>query len=103
MLSAFPEEAPAANSYVQEAVDEEPPQVEDYTRVWAETLHRPHQLNCSEHNSTLVLFQSEENNLYEVTADETSDRGTCARALYDYQAGEWDFCHYHSVITVKST
>uniref|UniRef100_A0A8D0D7M2 Drebrin-like b n=1 Tax=Sander lucioperca TaxID=283035 RepID=A0A8D0D7M2_SANLU len=30
----------------------------------------------------------EENNLYEVTPDETPDRGTCARALYDYQAAD---------------
>lgn len=30
----------------------------------------------------------EDNNLYEVPTEETSDRGTCARALYDYQAGE---------------
>ncbi|XP_040898447.1 drebrin-like b isoform X2 [Toxotes jaculatrix] len=51
------EEAPAANSYVQEAAYEEPAQVE-------------------------------ENNSYEVTAGETSDRGTCARALYDYQAAD---------------
>ncbi|XP_040898446.1 drebrin-like b isoform X1 [Toxotes jaculatrix] len=52
------EEAPAANSYVQEAAYEEPAQV------------------------------VEENNSYEVTAGETSDRGTCARALYDYQAAD---------------
>lgn len=45
----------------------------------------------------------EENNLYEVPADEASDRGTCARALYDYQAGEWDICHYSSVIALKPT
>ncbi|GAA6220942.1 drebrin-like protein isoform X3 [Lates japonicus] len=51
------EEAPAANSYVQEPAYEEPPQVE-------------------------------ENNSYEVTAEETSDRGICARALYDYQAAD---------------
>lgn len=108
--SAFPEEAPAANSFVQEAVDEEPPQVEGYTCVWTETLHRPHQLNCSEHKTPLVFFlfvffksQMEENNLYEVPADEASDRGTCARALYDYQAGEWGICHYSSVIAVKPT
>ncbi|XP_061673594.1 drebrin-like b isoform X2 [Syngnathoides biaculeatus] len=31
--------------------------------------------------------QVEENN-YEVTAEETSDRGICARALYDYQAAD---------------
>ncbi|XP_075895164.1 drebrin-like b isoform X4 [Nelusetta ayraudi] len=53
------EEEPAANSYVQEAVHEDPPQ-----------------------------SQLEENNLYEVPADETPDRGTCARALYDYQAAD---------------
>ncbi|XP_045891266.1 drebrin-like b isoform X2 [Micropterus dolomieu] len=50
------EESPAANSYVQEAVYEEPAQVEE--------------------------------NNYEVTAEETSDRGVCARALYDYQAAD---------------
>ncbi|XP_029998484.1 drebrin-like b isoform X1 [Sphaeramia orbicularis] len=50
------EEAPVANSYVQEAVYEEPPQVEE--------------------------------NNYEVTPEETSDRGVCARALYDYQAAD---------------
>ncbi|XP_051277689.1 drebrin-like b isoform X10 [Dicentrarchus labrax] len=60
--SPQPEEAPpAANSHVQEAVYEEPAQVE-------------------------------ENNAYEVTAEvtaeETSDRGVCARALYDYQAAD---------------
>ncbi|XP_023147083.1 drebrin-like b isoform X4 [Amphiprion ocellaris] len=51
------EEAPAANSYVQEPAYEEPAQVE-------------------------------ESNTYEVPADETSDRGICARALYDYQAAD---------------
>ncbi|XP_038560626.1 drebrin-like b isoform X2 [Micropterus salmoides] len=50
------EESPAANSHVQEAVYEEPAQVEE--------------------------------NNYEVTAEETSDRGVCARALYDYQAAD---------------
>uniref|UniRef100_A0AAQ5WXX3 Drebrin-like b n=1 Tax=Amphiprion ocellaris TaxID=80972 RepID=A0AAQ5WXX3_AMPOC len=30
----------------------------------------------------------EESNTYEVPADETSDRGICARALYDYQAAD---------------
>ncbi|XP_029998489.1 drebrin-like b isoform X5 [Sphaeramia orbicularis] len=54
--SPQPEEAPVANSYVQEAVYEEPPQVEE--------------------------------NNYEVTPEETSDRGVCARALYDYQAAD---------------
>lgn len=97
MSSVFPEEAPAANSYVEEVVDEEPPQVEGYA---CETLHRLHQRNGFEHKSNLFVFKSqvEENNLYEVTADETSDRGTCARALYDYQAGELDFCRYYSII-----
>ncbi|KAI3372411.1 hypothetical protein L3Q82_022900 [Scortum barcoo] len=51
------EEAPAANSYVQEPAYEEPTQ------------------------------EVEENN-YEVTAEETPDRGICARALYDYQAAD---------------
>ncbi|KAM8761346.1 drebrin-like b isoform 1-T1 [Acanthopagrus schlegelii] len=51
------EEAPAANSYVQEPAYEEPAQ------------------------------QVEENN-YEVPAEDTSDRGICARALYDYQAAD---------------
>ncbi|XP_070820418.1 drebrin-like b isoform X2 [Chaetodon trifascialis] len=32
--------------------------------------------------------QVEESNSYEVTAEEASDRGTCARALYDYQAAD---------------
>ncbi|XP_071338602.1 drebrin-like b isoform X6 [Trachinotus anak] len=51
------EEAPAANSYVQETAYEEPAQVE-------------------------------ESNAYEVTVEETPDRGICARALYDYQAAD---------------
>ncbi|KAM9360043.1 drebrin-like b isoform 2-T2 [Symphorus nematophorus] len=51
------EEAPAANSYVQETAYEEPAQVE-------------------------------ETNSYEVTPEETADRGICARALYDYQAAD---------------
>uniref|UniRef100_A0A3Q2YK23 Drebrin-like b n=1 Tax=Hippocampus comes TaxID=109280 RepID=A0A3Q2YK23_HIPCM len=34
-----------------------------------------------------ILWQVEENN-YEVTAEETPDRGICARALYDYQAAD---------------
>ncbi|XP_070690034.1 drebrin-like protein B isoform X1 [Pempheris klunzingeri] len=53
----LPEEAPAANSCVQEIAYEEPAQVED-------------------------------TNSYEVTAEETSDKGICARALYDYQAAD---------------
>uniref|UniRef100_A0A3Q4HRI4 Drebrin-like b n=1 Tax=Neolamprologus brichardi TaxID=32507 RepID=A0A3Q4HRI4_NEOBR len=32
--------------------------------------------------------QVSETNTYEVTAEETSDRGICARALYDYQAAD---------------
>ncbi|XP_011613482.1 drebrin-like b isoform X1 [Takifugu rubripes] len=32
--------------------------------------------------------QVEDNNLYEVPAEETSGKGTCARALYDYQAAD---------------
>ncbi|XP_061584842.1 drebrin-like b isoform X3 [Cololabis saira] len=55
--SPQPEEAPVADSYTKETVDEEPAQVE-------------------------------ENNSYEETAAETSDRGICARALYDYQAAD---------------
>ncbi|KAM9360045.1 drebrin-like b isoform 4-T4 [Symphorus nematophorus] len=55
--SPQPEEAPAANSYVQETAYEEPAQVE-------------------------------ETNSYEVTPEETADRGICARALYDYQAAD---------------
>ncbi|KAM4575978.1 drebrin-like b isoform 1-T1 [Odontesthes bonariensis] len=51
------EEAPAANSYVQETPYEEPAQVE-------------------------------ENNSSEVTAEDTADKGVCARALYDYQAAD---------------
>ncbi|KAM8761353.1 drebrin-like b isoform X5 [Acanthopagrus latus] len=54
--SPQPEEAPAANSYVQEPAYEEPAQVEE--------------------------------NNYEVPAEDTSDRGICARALYDYQAAD---------------
>ncbi|XP_051277682.1 drebrin-like b isoform X4 [Dicentrarchus labrax] len=61
-VRATEEAPPAANSHVQEAVYEEPAQV------------------------------VEENNAYEVTAEvtaeETSDRGVCARALYDYQAAD---------------
>ncbi|XP_034397484.1 drebrin-like b isoform X4 [Cyclopterus lumpus] len=59
--SPQPEKTLAANSYVQETAYEEPAQVE-------------------------------ENNSYEVTAEETPEetprRGTCARALYDYQAAD---------------
>ncbi|XP_007564066.1 drebrin-like b isoform X4 [Poecilia latipinna] len=51
------EEAPAANSYVEETPYEEPAQVD-------------------------------ESNNYEMTVEETSDRGICARALYDYQAAD---------------
>ncbi|XP_043967218.1 drebrin-like b isoform X7 [Gambusia affinis] len=51
------EEAPAANSYVEETPSEEPAQVD-------------------------------ESNSYEMTVEETSDRGICARALYDYQAAD---------------
>ncbi|XP_053727612.1 drebrin-like b isoform X7 [Synchiropus splendidus] len=32
--------------------------------------------------------QVEDNNLYEVPSEETSERGICARALYDYQAAD---------------
>ncbi|KAM9810666.1 LOW QUALITY PROTEIN: drebrin-like b [Neosynchiropus ocellatus] len=32
--------------------------------------------------------QVEDNNLYDTATEETSDRGTCARALYDYQAAD---------------
>ncbi|XP_026199371.1 drebrin-like b isoform X2 [Anabas testudineus] len=32
--------------------------------------------------------QVEDNSSYEVTTEETSDRGNCARALYDYQAAD---------------
>ncbi|XP_014913126.1 drebrin-like b isoform X5 [Poecilia latipinna] len=55
--SPQPEEAPAANSYVEETPYEEPAQVD-------------------------------ESNNYEMTVEETSDRGICARALYDYQAAD---------------
>ncbi|XP_023199570.1 drebrin-like protein isoform X4 [Xiphophorus maculatus] len=51
------EEAPAANSYVEETPYEEPAQVD-------------------------------ESNSYEMTVEETSDKGICARALYDYQAAD---------------
>lgn len=40
-------------------------------------------------NSTFICSQVEDNSSYEVTTEETSDRGNCARALYDYQAGEF--------------
>ncbi|XP_031705131.1 drebrin-like b isoform X5 [Anarrhichthys ocellatus] len=59
--SPQPEKTLAANSYVQETPCEEPAQVE-------------------ESNSYEVTA--------EVTAEETPDRGTCARALYDYQAAD---------------
>uniref|UniRef100_A0A8C4F4Q0 Drebrin-like b n=1 Tax=Dicentrarchus labrax TaxID=13489 RepID=A0A8C4F4Q0_DICLA len=69
-----PEAPPAANSHVQEAVYEEPAQVVVYFPLAG--------------NAMTV----EENNAYEVTAEvtaeETSDRGVCARALYDYQAAD---------------
>ncbi|XP_068559725.1 drebrin-like b isoform X3 [Cebidichthys violaceus] len=51
----------AANSYIQETPYEEPAQVEE-TNSYEETA--------------------------EETAEETPDRGTCARALYDYQAAD---------------
>ncbi|XP_027889524.1 drebrin-like b isoform X3 [Xiphophorus couchianus] len=51
------EEAPAANTYVEETPYEEPAQVD-------------------------------ESNSYEMTVEETSDKGICARALYDYQAAD---------------
>lgn len=38
----------------------------------------------------------EESNSYEVTAEEASDRGICARALYDYQAGEFFWSRHHN-------
>ncbi|XP_035514661.1 drebrin-like b isoform X9 [Morone saxatilis] len=61
--SPQPEEAPpAAISHIEEAVYEEPAQV------------------VEEINSYEVTA--------EVTAEETSDRGVCARALYDYQAAD---------------
>ncbi|XP_056136770.1 drebrin-like b isoform X1 [Lampris incognitus] len=55
------EEVPAANAYVQEP---------DY----------------NSHNEEPP--QVEDSNANEVTAEETSDRGVCARALYDYQAAD---------------
>ncbi|XP_043967213.1 drebrin-like b isoform X3 [Gambusia affinis] len=45
--------------------------------------------------------QVDESNSYEMTVEETSDRGICARALYDYQAGTENiyyrpsFCRRH--------
>ncbi|XP_056136786.1 drebrin-like b isoform X3 [Lampris incognitus] len=59
--SPQPEEVPAANAYVQEP---------DY----------------NSHNEEPP--QVEDSNANEVTAEETSDRGVCARALYDYQAAD---------------
>ncbi|XP_073323387.1 drebrin-like b isoform X1 [Pagrus major] len=58
------EEAPAANSYVQEPAYEEPA-----------------------HEEPAQPQVLEENN-YEAPAEETSDKGICARALYDYQAAD---------------
>uniref|UniRef100_A0AAQ4RZ33 Drebrin-like b n=1 Tax=Gasterosteus aculeatus aculeatus TaxID=481459 RepID=A0AAQ4RZ33_GASAC len=40
------------------------------------------------YNTILIHSQVEETNLYEVTPDEAPDKGTCARALYDYQAAD---------------
>ncbi|XP_047237886.1 drebrin-like b isoform X1 [Girardinichthys multiradiatus] len=51
------EEAPSANTNVEETPYQEPAQVE-------------------------------ESNSYEMTVEETSDKGICARALYDYQAAD---------------
>ncbi|XP_077418246.1 drebrin-like b isoform X4 [Vanacampus margaritifer] len=42
---------------------------------------------CVEEHTYEDTPQVEENN-YEVTAEETPDRGICARALYDYQAAD---------------
>lgn len=43
-----------------------------------------------------------EDDLYEVPPEEPSDKGTCARSLYDYQAGELDIfkssLQYESVL-----
>uniref|UniRef100_A0A096M7L6 Drebrin-like b n=1 Tax=Poecilia formosa TaxID=48698 RepID=A0A096M7L6_POEFO len=60
------EEAPAANSYVEETPYEEPAQV-------GVLLSAERHFN---HKTYLNLLQ------------ETSDRGICARALYDYQAAD---------------
>lgn len=55
---------------------------------------------CDFHLQVLVWFvnvsQVEEQNTYE-TAD---DRGVCARALYDYQAGEYCFYMINSVFWI---
>ncbi|XP_054630484.1 drebrin-like b isoform X6 [Dunckerocampus dactyliophorus] len=47
----------------------------------------PHESPCVQEPFYEEPAQVDENN-YEVTADETSDRGICARALYDYQAAD---------------
>lgn len=99
VIHLFSEEAPAANSYVQEAACEEPAQVvvclplagNVMTSIIGIVLKR---------NLTLFHSQVEENNFYEVPAEETADRGICARALYDYQAGELLF-FYHDTITTN--
>lgn len=54
----FTEEPVAVNSYVQEEAYEEP------------------------------AVAQEENNVSDVTPEETSERGICAKALYDYQAAD---------------
>ncbi|XP_074494477.1 drebrin-like b isoform X13 [Sebastes fasciatus] len=73
------EEAPAANSYVEEKAYEEPaqPQVEEsnsYEVIAEVPVEVPAEVPAE---VTAV-----------VTAEETPDRGTCARALYDYQAAD---------------
>uniref|UniRef100_A0A8D3CIB5 Drebrin-like b n=1 Tax=Scophthalmus maximus TaxID=52904 RepID=A0A8D3CIB5_SCOMX len=46
------------------------------------------QPGITQHKLTSFFSQVKENNTHEVTAEETSDKGTSARALYDYQAAD---------------
>ncbi|XP_054630479.1 drebrin-like b isoform X3 [Dunckerocampus dactyliophorus] len=55
--------------------------------VHAAAEEAPHESPCVQEPFYEEPAQVDENN-YEVTADETSDRGICARALYDYQAAD---------------
>uniref|UniRef100_A0A3B5RDH7 Drebrin-like b n=1 Tax=Xiphophorus maculatus TaxID=8083 RepID=A0A3B5RDH7_XIPMA len=80
------EEAPAANSYVEETPYEEPAQVGVLISVERHFYHKTY-LNLL-HELMSFLLQVDESNSYEMTVEETSDKGICARALYDYQAAD---------------
>lgn len=90
-LYFFPEEAPAANTYVEETPYEEPAQVGVLISVERHFYHKTY-LNLL-HELMSFLLQVDESNSYEMTVEETSDKGICARALYDYQAGELSQCN----------